>query len=333
MVQRKFPAPFWIVLLGSFILAISLMWPDAANAQCGSSASSCKNCHEVQAEYPVNNSGDWHTAHAFGDFCEFCHAGNVQATAQDEAHAGMEYPLENINASCLSCHPSDVDERAAVYAVALGVTVGSSGGGGTTAVPPSDSPPADAAPPAEPDTTADTAVADPAPASDGGAIVDYNRQYDLTVLNQREPVNVGNVILVILLVGMTGLAAYLIWRWEGLNVKWHELRGVPALAGAGGAGTAVRPTPRLRTPAAPPVPRSTPAALPQDAKLADLLAQMQQVDPETLASLTRLLQRPQGWPVVRAVGRIDARLVMAVQQLDVVDRDLLMAIVKEMDRE
>ncbi len=211
MGQRKFPASFLIVLLGSLVLIIGLTWPDMANAQCGSSASSCKNCHEVQAEYPVNNSGDWHTAHAFGDFCEFCHAGNVQATEKGEAHTGMEYPLENINASCLSCHPSDLNERAEVYAVALGVTVGNSDGG-TTAVTHNDSPPADAAPPAEPDT----AVADSAPVSDGGAIVDYNRQYDLTVLNQRKPLNVGNVILTILLVGLTGLAAYLIWRWESL---------------------------------------------------------------------------------------------------------------------
>ena len=30
---------------------------------------------------PVANNGDWHKVHAFGDFCEFCHAGNVQATA------------------------------------------------------------------------------------------------------------------------------------------------------------------------------------------------------------------------------------------------------------
>lgn len=328
MVQRKFPAPFWMVLLGSLVLVISLMWPDTANAQCGSAASSCKNCHEVQAEYPVNNSGDWHTAHAFGDFCEFCHAGNVQATDKGEAHTGMEYPLENINASCLSCHPSDVDERAAVYAVALGVTVGSNDGGGTTAVTASDSPPADAAPPAEPDTTADTAVADPSPISDSGAIVDYNRQYDLTVLNQREPVNVGNVILVIMLVGMTGLAAYLIWRWEGLDVKWRDLRGVPALAG--GAGTAVLPSPRSRAPAAQPV--AQPAA-PSNDKLDDLLAQMQRVDPETLAALTRLLARPQGWPIIRAVGKIDSRLVTAVHQLDPIDRDLLIAIVKEMDKE
>jgi len=331
MVQRKFPAFWWVILLGSIGLIIGLMWPNAANAQCGSSASSCKNCHEVQAEYPVNNSGEWHTSHAFGDFCEFCHAGNVQATDKIEAHTGMEYPLENINASCLSCHPTDVNELAEVYAVALGVTVGG-GGGGTTAVTSHDNPPAASS--AASDAPADTAVSDPAPASDSGAIVDYNRQYDLTVLNQREPINVGNVILVILLAGMTGLAAYLVWRWEGLDMKWRDLRGMPALAGTGAAGTAVLPAPQPRPAAVKPTARPLlrPEASAND-KLDDLLAEMRRIDPETLAALTRLLERPQGWPVIRAVGRIDSRLVTAVQQLDTIDRDLLMAIVKEMDRE
>ena len=37
-------------------------------AQCGSQASSCKNCHEVKGENAVNAKGDWHISHAFGDF-------------------------------------------------------------------------------------------------------------------------------------------------------------------------------------------------------------------------------------------------------------------------
>ncbi|MEJ2749045.1 MAG: hypothetical protein P8183_14240 [Anaerolineae bacterium] len=332
MVQRKFPALIWMILLGSLVVVIGLMGPDTANAQCGSSASSCKNCHEVQAEYPVNNDGtSWHQAHAFGDFCEFCHAGNVQATDKDEAHTGMEYPLENINASCLSCHPSDVNERAEVYATALGVTIGSSGdgGGGTTAVSSNEAPAADTAPAPESDTAADTAVSDPVPDSDSGAIMDYNRQYELTVLNQREPINVGNVILTILLVGLTGLAAYLIWRWEGLGTKWRELRGVPMMDGS---GAAVLPSPLPRTAVTRPQPPARPAA-PSNDPLNGPLAQMRRTDPEAAASLARLLERPQGWSVIRAVGRIDSRLVTAVHQLDPTDRDLLIAIVKELDKE
>ncbi|MCB8981602.1 MAG: hypothetical protein H6657_29695, partial [Ardenticatenaceae bacterium] len=87
MTKLKSPIALWSLFLGGVILMVGLMWPQTANAQCGSSASSCKNCHEVQAVDPVNNDGtSWHEAHAFGDFCEFCHAGNVQATDEAGAH-------------------------------------------------------------------------------------------------------------------------------------------------------------------------------------------------------------------------------------------------------
>ena len=111
------------------MLGITLLWPTApAEAQCGSQASSCKNCHEVQGEDPVNNDGtDWHESHAFGDFCEFCHAGNVQATDADGAHTGMVPPLSDVEAGCASCHPDDLMEVSEVYAVALGVTIGEGG--------------------------------------------------------------------------------------------------------------------------------------------------------------------------------------------------------------
>ncbi len=78
--------PLSIFLAGAVLLMVGLALaiPQPAAAQCGSSASSCKSCHETQAQDPVNTEGEWHTQHAFGDFCEFCHAGNVQA-AEEEA--------------------------------------------------------------------------------------------------------------------------------------------------------------------------------------------------------------------------------------------------------
>ena len=80
----------------------------AVSAQCGSQASSCKNCHETQAKDPVNNDGTaWHTSHAFGDFCYLCHGGNNQATDETTAHAGMVNPLADVMTSCKSCHASD----------------------------------------------------------------------------------------------------------------------------------------------------------------------------------------------------------------------------------
>lgn len=90
-------------------------------AQCGSSASSCKNCHEVQGNDPVGTKGEWHVTHAFGDFCEFCHAGNVEAKTKEEAHVGLVHPMLDIKASCQSCHPQDYNDKAKVYATACGL--------------------------------------------------------------------------------------------------------------------------------------------------------------------------------------------------------------------
>ncbi|RME42806.1 MAG: hypothetical protein D6791_16890, partial [Chloroflexi bacterium] len=115
------------------VVALALAWmlnAPATEAQCGSSVSSCKNCHEVQGQDPVNDKGEWHTAHAFGDFCEFCHAGNVQAQDKAAAHQGLVDPFSDVKAGCQSCHPDDYMDRAQKYAAALGVELGAGGGGG-----------------------------------------------------------------------------------------------------------------------------------------------------------------------------------------------------------
>ncbi|MGZ6346480.1 MAG: hypothetical protein ACXWNC_02765, partial [Anaerolineales bacterium] len=118
-----------LLVTGSFFL----MTATPAAAQCGSQASSCKNCHETQAQDPVNADGTaWHTQHAFGDFCYICHAGNNQATDKVAAHTGMVAPLSDINASCQSCHPTDTLAKAQIYATTLGQVVGN-GGTGTSA--------------------------------------------------------------------------------------------------------------------------------------------------------------------------------------------------------
>ncbi len=191
----------WVIAVGMFLVLISaasLMFVTPASAQCGSQASSCKNCHEVQGEMPVNNDGtSWHEAHAFGDFCYVCHAGNQQATDKDEAHAGMVPPLSDVKASCQQCHVADLDERAQVYATTLGIEVGSGGGASTTE--------------ASSDTSAsDTSETSAAPAASAASapivteidvndpnLVDYVQRYNEIVLGQK-PVNTGNVVLWVL---------------------------------------------------------------------------------------------------------------------------------------
>jgi hypothetical protein len=175
-------------------------------AQCGSQTSSCKDCHEVQGKDPVNNDGTgWHQSHAFGDFCILCHAGNEQATDKAAAHVGMVPPLSDIKASCQSCHPSDVNERAQVYAKALNISLG----GPTTSqnpVHPTATPGTSSTPPAA-QATVSALVSQPVsvsvPASNEVVVndpnaVDYVQRYNEIVLGER-PANWGNIILAVLI--------------------------------------------------------------------------------------------------------------------------------------
>ncbi len=199
---------------------IAILIAAEVDAQCGSSASSCKNCHEVNAKAPVNTVGDWHVSHAFGDFCEFCHAGNVQAPDEATAHEGMIAPLSDPKGSCQSCHADDYMEKAAVYAKVLNVELVTSGSASTTSEPAATVVPASAgsAPTALPPTSVPVEVRAAISNQSGGEIVvddpnmvDYVLRYHEIVLGER-PVNQGNVILVALialvLVGGGGFVAY-----------------------------------------------------------------------------------------------------------------------------
>src|SRR5512143_1594380 len=127
--SMSFRKLFIIFLTGLGFLAMAsltfLRPSSVAQAQCGSQASSCKNCHEVQGKDPVNADGTgWHQSHAFGDFCYICHGGNNQASDEKAAHTGMVSPLSDVQAACAQCHPNDLQARANVYAKVLGVSVG-----------------------------------------------------------------------------------------------------------------------------------------------------------------------------------------------------------------
>ena len=170
-------------LLILIVVGIALALPQPAKAQCGSQASSCKNCHEVQGQKSVNSDGTgWHQSHAFGDFCYLCHAGNQQATDKDAAHAGMVPPLQDVKAACQSCHVKDYTDRAKIYADKLGITLGSA------ATPAAGAAPTAGSGTAEPTKSAPAAVeSTPAaaePAAGGGVVVgnqpvvDYKEQYN-----------------------------------------------------------------------------------------------------------------------------------------------------------
>jgi len=189
-----------VLTLVGFVLAT----PTPTDAQCGSSASSCKSCHETQGQDPVNTKGEWHTQHAFGDFCEFCHAGNVQAKDKEAAHQGLVDPMSDVAASCQGCHPQDLDERSQIYASTLGIDLSNppSGGG-------------DSGNDGGSDAAADDGSCVAAPL--GGEEIDSNLLY---VENISPPsLNWGNVILVLMIGGVLGVFAVLAWSWEDWGPK------------------------------------------------------------------------------------------------------------------
>lgn len=214
---------FYFLLAGVTLLIVTgalLSTATPASAQCGSQASSCKNCHEVQGQLSVNSDGTgWHQSHAFGDFCYICHAGNNQAKDKAAAHEGMVDPLSDVAASCQQCHVADLQERAQVYASALGVEIGSESSNPASGSPEAATVSADPAPVTASNQCNEIVVDDP-------NAVNYKQNYDAIVLGKK-PVNWGNMILM----GMIGLLAvggggFVVTREKFINVKFGDTRKV-----------------------------------------------------------------------------------------------------------
>lgn len=292
-----------IVLLGVTLVAVlwSFMTPQPVNAQCGSQASSCKNCHEVQAKDPVNNDGTgWHQSHAFGDFCANCHAGNVQATDETSAHADMVAPLSDLNANCAACHPNDLQAKGEVYAKTLGVVLATGGTGGSgDAQPPSDSAPTEEPPASTGGSNSEAVV--PAVAAvvvNDPNVIDYAQRY-LRETNFWMSLNWGDVLLVVLILAMLG--------GGGAFVYWNETR-------------LRREAARLTV-----APSTNPADYP--AEILALLPQLAKLNPNGRQALKRLLENPaESSELLVGLSRIDPELVRKVRSLDQNARIVLMGL-------
>jgi hypothetical protein len=304
---RKYHLLFLGGLAALLVAAVILLWPSSqAQAQCGSQASSCKNCHEVQAQDPVNNDGTgWHVSHAFGDFCYICHAGNNQSMDKDTAHTGMVPPLSDIKASCQSCHPNDLQERALVYANVLGVTLDSGGGSAsgsgtsTSSGGESSAPPASAEQPAAPETNAPSMVVN------SGEIVDYNQRYDEAALGKKS-INWGNVLLA----SMTGLLIL----GGGAFVYYNERRrrGLPLG--------------KTKTPSTQVIADEAPVVAGYTSEVTCLLPKIARLNPAGLHALKRLLENPDSAnELLQNLSRLDPDLVNRVRALDRNQRELLLA--------
>ena len=288
--------------LGFMLLSgIVFLWPSGeAKAQCGSQASSCKNCHEVQAKDPVNADGTgWHQSHAFGDFCYICHAGNNQSMDEATAHTGMVAPLSDVKAACQSCHPGDLAERAQVYATVLGVEVGSGGGAAATVAPSTTLTETVSTTGGAGSTTGGegtTSGAETGLVVGSGEVVNYNQQYAETVLGKRT-INWGNVILVVLIV--------LVAVGGGIFVYYNERkrRGLPLLGAKQAAAT------------------SGEAELPQiegySPEVVALLPRIARLDPRGQLALKRLLENPEdASELLYSLSRLDPELLHKVRSLD-----------------
>jgi hypothetical protein len=285
-----------------FLAALTLMWPSAdAQAQCGSQASSCKNCHEVQAKDPVNNDGTgWHVSHAFGDFCYLCHAGNNQSLDEAAAHTGMVPPLSDIKAGCQGCHPGDLNERAQVYASALGVSLEAGGSApGTGSTPPS------AAAPTAPEPEQVSEAEAPAMVVDSGEVVDYNQRYEEVVIGKR-PINWGNVILVVLILMLLVVGGVIVY------INERKRRGLPIgktqAAPVSGVGV------------------EAPVVEGYSPEVTALLPQIAKLNPIGLHALKRLLENPDNAnELLRNISKLDPELVNRLRTLDRPSRELLLA--------
>lgn len=293
-------------------------------AQCGSQASSCKNCHEVKAEDAVNAKGDWHISHAFGDFCEFCHGGNVQAPDKAAAHEGLVAPLGDIKTNCSSCHADDLQARAEKYATALGVKIGDSGASGgaansggassgvTTSQPTTK--------PSEPSQPAPQTAPQAAPppsqkpaAASTNQVVDYAKPTGISA---------GNLIVGLLLaLTVVGGGAFVFWNENRLKKLAAK---VPAQYVTNETDQAQVVLADLKSELAnQPIGEIKP-------ELARLLPTLQQLDPRTLRALRIILSdRRRGEELLQSLSLINFSVLAEMKRLDKKDLSLLLALASE----
>jgi hypothetical protein len=294
------PHFFFLTGLALVFLAGSLLLLPipTANAQCGSQASSCKNCHETQGQKPVNNDGTaWHTEHQQIDACVNCHAGNPQSMDKAASHTGMVPWESDVKAGCFTCHPDDYMAKAQIYATTLGVTLGGGAPSAAATQP--------AAAPSIPVTTAAPAAG--IVVSEPGEI-DYTKQYNETVLGERS-INWGNVILVLMILAIVAGGGAFVYSNE------RRLRGLKGFF------------PRTLFPSKVGVSAEAPVVEGYSTDVTDLLPMIARLNPVGLHALKRVLQEPeQANEMLHALAHLDPELVRRVQSLDKDARALLMAL-------
>ena len=144
----------------------------------------------------------------------------------------MVSPLSDVQAACQQCHPNDLQERAQVYASALGVEVGTGGGeaqppagsdSGTGETSPGTSSGDSSSSQGQPSLLAPASI-DP----NDPNLVDYVKNYNEAVLGQHTT-NWGNLILMVMIGAMLVGGGGLVLHNEHLvRISFRETKPVQA---------------------------------------------------------------------------------------------------------
>ncbi len=295
-----------LLILGSVVIGVgALLFPRPALAQCGSSVSSCKNCHEVQGKDSVNAKGAWHTDHAFGDFCEFCHGGNVKGVDEASAHVGLVNPLADVKTSCQSCHANNYMTLAQQYATTLGQPLGTGSTPGPTPAASGGTP-----------TAAGAAPCGPA-APTSGQLIDLNKIYADT--GKPPAPNIGNWILSAL-IGATLLVL--------LGLVWHYDNPLPRLAAL---VRQILVTPVLTATTPEGIQMNLPVEFSGRPEFSALNRALASSDPATVRAVTQLLaDRESGPKILRALSHMDLQTLASLGENDQKALASLLALMKEM---
>ncbi|HVW24466.1 MAG TPA: YeeE/YedE thiosulfate transporter family protein [Polyangiaceae bacterium] len=95
------------VAIRAALATLVVFTASTAHAQCGATLSSCRQCHEIDANGPPPPAARWHSDHALGDFCADCHGGDRTAPDEASAHAGLVDPLSPSGERCVACHAGE----------------------------------------------------------------------------------------------------------------------------------------------------------------------------------------------------------------------------------
>jgi hypothetical protein len=176
----------------------------------------------------------------------------------------MVAPLSDIKASCQQCHVADLQERAQVYATALGVDI-NTGADDSGATKPDDGAPAV--------STGIGLAASTALDVNDPNVVDYVERYNRMVLGEN-PINLGNLIVGGLIgLVLLGGAAFVIYNEGWAKVDFEKVDEYPA--------ELVALLPKVSR-LAPPVRRKLEQILADPVKAGEILAKVEVIKEQTV---------------------------------------------------